>query len=66
MKETARETAQRFEKEGIRGVDLYISTFGPVLSIISERWPVLTSNTDSKTGDPIPLQPGEALDLARQ
>ncbi len=66
VKETARETAQRFEKEGIRGVDLYISTFGPVLSIISERWPVLTSNTDPKTGDPIPLQPGEALDLARR
>jgi hypothetical protein len=66
VKETARETAQRFEKDGIRGVDLYISTFGPVLSIISERWPVLTSNTDPKTGDPIPLQPGEALDLARR
>jgi len=65
VKETARETAHRFEKEGIRGVDLYISTFGPVLSIISERWPVLTSNTDPKTGDPIPLQPSEALDLAR-
>jgi len=65
VRETARETAQRFEKDGIRGVDLYISTFGPVLSIISERWPVLTSNTDPKTGDPIPLQPGEALDLAR-
>jgi putative DNA methylase len=58
--------SQRFEKEGIRGVDLYISTFGPVLSIISERWPVLTSTTDPKTGDPIPLQPGEALDLARR
>ncbi len=66
VRETARETAKRFEKEGIRGVDLYISTFGPVLSIISERWPVLTSNTDPKTGDPIPLQPGEALDLARR
>jgi hypothetical protein len=66
VRETARETAQRFEKEGIRGVDLYISTFGRVLSIISERWPVLTSNTDPKTGDPIPLQPGEALDLARR
>jgi adenine-specific DNA methylase len=66
VRETARETAKRFEDEGIRGVDLYISTFGPVLSIISERWPVLTSNTDPKTGDPIPLQPGEALDLARR
>jgi len=65
VRETARETAQRFEKEGIRGVDLYISTFGPVLSIISERWPVLTSITDPKTGEPMPLQPGRALDLAR-
>jgi putative DNA methylase len=37
-----------------------------VLSIISERWPVLTSNTDPRTGDPIPLQPGEALNLARR
>ena len=66
VKQTARETARRFEQEGIRGVDLYISTFGPALSIISERWPVLTSDTDPKTGDPIPLQPGEALDLARR
>jgi len=43
-------------------VDLYISTFGPVLSIISENWPVLTSESDPKTGDPLPLKPGEALD----
>ena len=64
--ETARQKAEEFEAEGIRGVDLYISTFGPVLSIISENWPVLTSETDPKTGDPLPLKPGEALDLARQ
>jgi putative DNA methylase len=37
-----------------------------VLSIISENWPVLTSETDPKTGDPLPLKPGEALDLARE
>lgn len=66
VRETARTTAERFEKDGIKGVDLYISTFGPVLSIISERWPVLTSETDPKTGDPLPLKPIEALDLARQ
>ena len=53
-------------QQGIKGVDLYISTFGPVLSIISENWPVLTSETDPKTGDPLPLKPGEALDLARE
>jgi adenine-specific DNA methylase len=66
VRETAREKAAEFEAQGIRGVDLYISTFGPVLSIISENWPVLTSETDPKTGDPLPLKPGEALDLARQ
>lgn len=66
VRETARARAAVFEAQGIRGVDLYISTFGPVLSIISENWPVLTSETDPKTGDPLPLKPGEALDLARQ
>ncbi len=62
----ARHKAAEFERQGIKGVDLYISTFGPVLSIISENWPVLTSETDPKTGDPLPLRPGEALDLARE
>jgi putative DNA methylase len=65
VRETARASAARFEQMGIRGVDLYISTFGPVLSIISEHWPVLTSETDPKTSDPLPLKPGDALDLAR-
>ena len=66
VRQTARQKAAEFEHQGIRGVDLYISTFGPVLSIISEHWPVLTSGTDPKTGDPMPLKPGEALDLARE
>jgi adenine-specific DNA methylase len=66
VRETARQKAAEFEAQGIKGVDLYISTFGLVLSIISENWPVLTSETDPKTGDPLPLKPGEALDLARQ
>jgi putative DNA methylase len=65
VKEVARQKAEEFEKEGITGVDLYISTFGPVLAIISENWPVLTSVSDAK-GNPLPLKPGEALDLARQ
>jgi adenine-specific DNA methylase len=65
VKEVARHKAEEFEREGITGVDLYISTFGPVLAIISENWPVLTSESDAK-GDPLPLKPGDALDLARQ
>jgi adenine-specific DNA methylase len=46
VRRVAREKAKEFEDQGIRGVDLYISTFGPVLSIISESWPVLTSETE--------------------
>jgi putative DNA methylase len=66
VRQVARQKAADFERQGIKGVDLYISTFGPVLSIISENWPVLTSETDPKTGDPLPLKPGDALDLARE
>lgn len=66
VKRVAREKAAEFAAQGISGVDLYISTFGPALSVISEQWPVLTSEVDPKTGDPIPLRPETALDLARE
>jgi adenine-specific DNA methylase len=66
VREMARERAVEFEKQGIRGVDLYISTFGPTLSIISENWPVLTSEVEEKTGKPKPLRPETALDIARE
>ena len=62
----ARQKAEEFEAQGIHGVDLYISTFGPTLALLSENWPVLTSEVDEATGDPIPLKPEIALDLARQ
>lgn len=66
VRRVARESAERFEKEGIRGVDLYIATFGPTLSILSENWPVLTSEVDERSGEPKPLRPEVALDLARE
>ncbi len=66
VRETARNSAVQFAQAGILGVDLYISTFGPTLSIISEQWPVLTSEIDPKTGEPKPLRPETALELARQ
>jgi adenine-specific DNA methylase len=62
----AREKAQEYAEQGIGGVDLYISTFGPTLSVISEQWPVLTSEIDPKTGEPKSLRPETALDLARE
>jgi len=66
VRRVAREKAAEFAEQGVSGVDLYISTFGPVLSVISERWPVLTSEVDEKTGQPRPLRPETALDLARE
>jgi putative DNA methylase len=66
VRRIAREKAEEFAAQGISGVDLYISTFGPALSVISEQWPVLTSEVDEKTGEPLPLRPETALDLARE
>ena len=66
VRRTARQKAADYLAQGIRGVDLYISTFGPTLSIISQRWPVLTGEIDPKSGQPLPLRPEMALDLARQ
>jgi len=65
VRRVARERAAEFAAMGIGGVDLYISAFGPALSVISERWPVLTSEVDPKTNQPKPLRPEVALDLAR-
>lgn len=66
VRRVAREKAAEFAAAGISGVDLYISTFGPALSVISEHWPVLTSEIDPKTGNPKALRPEIALDLARE
>jgi len=66
VQRVARDKAAEFAQQGIGGVDLYISTFGPALSVISAHWPVLTSAIDERTGDPRPLRPETALDLARE
>lgn len=66
VRQVARERAAEFAARGISGVDLYLSTFGPVLAVISEQWPVLTHEVDERTGRPKPLRPETALDLARQ
>ncbi len=66
VRKVAREKATEFAERGITGVDLYISTFGPALSVISSHWPVLTSEVDERTGNPMPLRPEVALDLARE
>jgi putative DNA methylase len=66
VRRIARERASEYSKMGIGGADLYISTFGPVLSVISKNWPILTSEVDAKSGQPRTLRPETALDLARE
>lgn len=66
VRQVARQKAAEYVDLGISGADLYISTFGPTLSVISQNWPVLTSEVDPKTGQPKVLRPEVALDLARE
>ena len=66
VRQVAREKAAEFSAQGITGVDLYLSTFGPVLAVISAQWPVLTREVDERTHQPKALRPETALDLARE
>jgi len=61
----AEEAASRFSAAGMTGVDLTIATYGPVLSVLSGRWPVYSGDLD-EDGSPRVLRPDTALDLARE
>lgn len=61
----AREAAGEFAADGMVGIDLTLSTFGPVLSVLSRNWPVFTGELDAD-GNPQVLRPDVALDLARE
>ncbi|MBP0459502.1 DUF1156 domain-containing protein [Streptomyces montanisoli] len=65
IRRTAREAATRFQHDGIEGVDLLLSTYGPTLSVISQSWPVYSSTPDEHGRDKL-LRPEEALALARE
>jgi adenine-specific DNA methylase len=65
VEQTAENTAATFADQGMTGVDLTVATYGPVLSVLSDRWPVHTGELDA-AGDPQVLRPDAALDLARE
>ncbi|MFJ3824169.1 DUF1156 domain-containing protein [Streptomyces nodosus] len=65
IRRAARAAATRFQHDGIEGVDLLLSTYGPTLSVISQRWPVYSSTPDQDGRDKL-LRPEEALALARE
>ncbi|MBP2520895.1 DUF1156 domain-containing protein [Rhodococcus sp. PvP104] len=65
IRDAARNAAQRFQHDGIDGVDLLLSTYGPTLSVISRNWPVYSSVPDADGKEQL-LRPEDALDLARE
>lgn len=65
IRQAAREAATRFQHDGIDGVDLLLSTYGPTLSVISQNWPVYSSTPDTDGRDQL-LRPEDALALARE
>lgn len=65
IRTAARDAVTTFRQQGIDGVDLLLSTYGPVLSVISENWPVY-SMTAAADGSSQMVSPEAALDIARE
>ena len=55
---------ERGHEQGLTGVDLLLSTYGPALSVLSSQWPVYAAEAD-ETGRSRLLRPEEALAVAR-
>jgi len=75
--EAVRKRIEGFEKAGIRGVDLYLSCFGPALEEFAQHWPLKRGNPrtdvstkrgaqDADAVDPYAVTPEDALDAARR
>jgi hypothetical protein len=66
VRSTARREALDYQQAGIEGVDLYLATYGPVLGVLSRHWPILSEEVDRETGEPVRLEPEQALSIARR
>ena len=56
---------ERGHDQGLSGVDLLLSTYGPALRVLSAQWPVYAPEADKETGRSRLLRPEEALAVAR-
>ena len=65
IRSAARDALRRSAVQGLSGVDLMLSTYGPALSVLSRRWPVYSETVDPDTGRSRLLAPEDALDVAR-
>lgn len=75
-----RKRVQEFQKYGIKGVDLYLSCFGPALQELSQHWPLTRGTPKAQPKakqkskqtslfdefDPYAVTPEDALDAARR
>jgi len=75
VRASVRERIRDFQEAGIRGVDLYLSSFGPALEVFSRHWPVKRGQPRPKPQnaktlpvdhDPYGASPEDALDAARR
>ena len=64
IRSAAGQALARGHTQGLIGVDLLLSTYGPALSVLSSQWPVYAAEADD-TGRSRLLRPEEALAVAR-
>ena len=64
IRRAAGDALERAAKQGLTGVDLLLSTYGPALSALSEHWPVYSDEADAEGRSRL-LRPEEALAVAR-
>ena len=64
IRQFAGEALERSYTQGLSGVDLLLSTYGPALSVLSGHWPVHAADATAD-GTSRLLRPEEALDVAR-
>ncbi|MBD5553417.1 MAG: DUF1156 domain-containing protein [Desulfovibrio sp.] len=57
VKRASGATAEKFFSQGISGIDLYLASYGPALSLFSQHWPVRRENGEA-------VAPEEALKAA--
>jgi adenine-specific DNA methylase len=66
VRAAARASYSAMTEMGLSGVDRLLSTYGPALSVLSENWPVYSSQADESTGQSRLLRPDEALITAQE
>jgi adenine-specific DNA methylase len=71
--EAVRRRIAEFQNAGIRGVDLYLASFGPALQVFSEAWPIKRGRAVQQPSgllyeefDAYGVRPEDALDAARR